>query len=127
MSSASALSIRALFQQRIPGDEALLPPLQLFDSCPDSLQLRGSPVTKHPVWTLGPERHCVERPPDVPLGWRVVHARNPSAEGRLPLPDAAELFGHWKNITNGERMNYWLSVLAQNALLLDNINRIVTT
>jgi hypothetical protein len=43
------------------------------------------------------------------------------AEGRLPLADAAELFGHWKNITNGERMNYWLSVLAQNALLLDNI------
>ena len=43
------------------------------------------------------------------------------AEGRLPLADAAELFGHWKNIVNGERMNYWLSVLAENALLLDEI------
>jgi hypothetical protein len=43
------------------------------------------------------------------------------AEGRLPLADAAELFGHWKNIANGERMNYWLAVLAENALLLDEL------
>jgi hypothetical protein len=48
------------------------------------------------------------------------------AEGRLPLADAAELFGHWKNIANGERMNYWLYVLAENALLLDEIFRSVT-
>jgi hypothetical protein len=41
------------------------------------------------------------------------------AEGRLPLADAAWLFQHWKNITNAERMNYWLSVLAENALLVD--------
>lgn len=43
------------------------------------------------------------------------------AEGRLPLADAAELFGHWQNIANGERMNYWLYVLAENALLLDGL------
>jgi hypothetical protein len=45
------------------------------------------------------------------------------AEGRLPLADAAGLFGHWQNIANGERMNYWLSVLAENALLLDELRR----
>jgi hypothetical protein len=36
------------------------------------------------------------------------------AEGRLPLGDAAGLFGHWRDLTNAERMNYWLSVIAQN-------------
>jgi len=41
------------------------------------------------------------------------------ATGRLPLADAAGLFHHWKKITNAERMNYWLSVLSENALLVD--------
>jgi hypothetical protein len=40
-------------------------------------------------------------------------------EGRLPLGDAAGLFRHWQDITNAERMNNWLSVLAQNAMLVD--------
>ena len=40
------------------------------------------------------------------------------AEGRLPLGDAAWLFSHWRDTTNAERMNYWLSVLSENALLL---------
>ncbi len=40
------------------------------------------------------------------------------AEGRLPLADAAGLFRHWRDVTNAERMNYWLSVLAQNAILV---------
>jgi hypothetical protein len=39
-------------------------------------------------------------------------------EGRLPLADAARLFAHWRDLTNAERMNYWLSVLAENAILL---------
>lgn len=39
------------------------------------------------------------------------------AEGRLPLGDAAALFTHWRDRTNAERMNYWLAVLAQNAML----------
>jgi hypothetical protein len=39
-------------------------------------------------------------------------------EGRLPLGDAAGLFRHWRDTTNAERMNYWLSVLAQNAMLV---------
>jgi len=39
-------------------------------------------------------------------------------EGRLPLTDAAWLFPHWRDTTNAERMNYWLSVLAQNAMLI---------
>jgi hypothetical protein len=39
-------------------------------------------------------------------------------EGRLPLGDAAGLFPHWRDTTNAERMNYWLSVLSDNALLV---------
>src|SRR4029453_18555195 len=30
------------------------------------------------------------------------------AEGRRPLADAAGLFGHWRDLTNAERMNHWL-------------------
>ena len=40
------------------------------------------------------------------------------AEGRLPLADAAGLFEHWRDTTNAERMNHWLAVLAQNAMLV---------
>jgi hypothetical protein len=40
------------------------------------------------------------------------------AEGRLPLADAARLFPHWRDLTNAERMNYWLSVLSENAMLI---------
>ena len=39
------------------------------------------------------------------------------AEGRLPIDDAARLFRHWRDTTNAERTNYWLSVLAENAVL----------
>jgi hypothetical protein len=39
-------------------------------------------------------------------------------EGRLPLADASRLFSHWRDTTNAERMNYWLSVLGENALLI---------
>ena len=39
-------------------------------------------------------------------------------EGRLPLADAARLFSHWRDLTNAERMNYWLSVLGENAILI---------
>jgi hypothetical protein len=39
-------------------------------------------------------------------------------EGRLPLADAAWLFRHWRDTTNAERMNYWLSVLSDNAILI---------
>ncbi|SRR6266496_1182807 len=45
------------------------------------------------------------------------------AEGRLPLGDAAGLFRHWRDLTNAERTNYWLSVLAQNAVLAHNAVR----
>jgi hypothetical protein len=43
------------------------------------------------------------------------------AEGRLPLGDAADLFRHWRDLTNAERTNYWLSVLAENATLLTSV------
>jgi hypothetical protein len=39
-------------------------------------------------------------------------------EGRLPLADATWLFRHWRDTTNAERMNYWLSVLSDNAMLI---------
>lgn len=39
------------------------------------------------------------------------------AEGRRPLEDAAGLFRHWRDITNAERMNYWLSVVTANYIL----------
>jgi hypothetical protein len=38
-------------------------------------------------------------------------------DGRLPLGAASELFTHWRDLTNAERMNYWLGVLADNHLL----------
>ena len=40
-------------------------------------------------------------------------------EGRLPLGDAEGLFQHWPDTAHAERMNYWLSVLTQNAILVD--------
>ena len=39
-------------------------------------------------------------------------------EGQLPLADAAGLFPHWRDTTNAERMNYWLSVLSENVMLI---------
>ena len=39
-------------------------------------------------------------------------------EGRRPLADAAGLFGHWRDLTNAERMNHWLAVLSENAALV---------
>lgn len=42
-------------------------------------------------------------------------------EGRLPLGNAAHLFDHWTDKGNAERMNFWLSVLAHNHVLLSEI------
>jgi sugar phosphate isomerase/epimerase len=39
-------------------------------------------------------------------------------EGRRPLADAAGLFGHWRDLTNAERMNHWLAVLGEHAALV---------
>lgn len=39
-------------------------------------------------------------------------------EGRSPLEPHAALFRHWKDVTNAERMNHWLDMLLQNALLV---------
>jgi len=38
--------------------------------------------------------------------------------GRLPLGDAAMLFRHWADTSNAERMNDWLSILAENQRLV---------
>ncbi len=37
---------------------------------------------------------------------------------RMQLGDAAPLFSHWQDKTNAEKMNHWLSVLAENHRLL---------
>jgi hypothetical protein len=37
---------------------------------------------------------------------------------RLPLGDATDLFAHWADKTNAEKMNQWLAVLGANHLLL---------
>jgi hypothetical protein len=42
-------------------------------------------------------------------------------EGMLPLGDACYLFQHWKDKGNAERMNFWLSVLRENALLVSGM------
>jgi hypothetical protein len=42
-------------------------------------------------------------------------------DGRLPVGAASELFTHWRDLTNAERMNYWLCVLADNHLLATTI------
>jgi hypothetical protein len=39
-------------------------------------------------------------------------------EGRLPVPEAAEAFAHWPDLTNAERMNAWLAELSRNARLV---------
>lgn len=39
--------------------------------------------------------------------------------GRLPVPEAGALFGHWRDLTNAERMNAWLAVLSENAQLVE--------
>jgi hypothetical protein len=45
------------------------------------------------------------------------------AKGRLPLGDAVQLFRHWQDVTNAERMNYWLSMLAENSVLVSSVLR----
>jgi phosphoglucan,water dikinase len=42
--------------------------------------------------------------------------------GREALDERSrqELFGHWEDLTNAERMNYWVSILRANAVLLDS-------
>lgn len=39
-------------------------------------------------------------------------------DARLPLADAAALFSHWRDLTNAERMNAWLAVLTEHAVLV---------
>ena len=46
------------------------------------------------------------------------------AQGRLPLDDAADLFQHWRDLTNAEAMNYWLSVITANQILATTALRV---
>jgi hypothetical protein len=39
------------------------------------------------------------------------------SEGSLPLDDAANIFRHWRDLTNAERMNYWLSLITANHII----------
>lgn len=42
------------------------------------------------------------------------------AAGKMPLGNASNLFNQWKDLTNAEKMNSWLSVLLKNHQLLLN-------
>jgi hypothetical protein len=65
-------------------------------------------------------RACPTRSPSFTLE---IH----NVDGRLPLGAASELFTHWRDLTNAERMNYWLGVLADNHLLATAfLNRMVS-
>jgi hypothetical protein len=61
-------------------------------------------------------RHCAAGQASLTLE---IH----QAEGRLPLGDAVRLFRHWQDLTNAERMNYWLSVLSENNVLVSSALR----
>lgn len=39
-------------------------------------------------------------------------------EGRTPLQENLPLFSHWRDKSNAERMNYWLDMLVDNAVLV---------
>lgn len=43
------------------------------------------------------------------------------SEGCLPLGNATGLFANWEDLTNAERMNYWLSVLTDNYTIANTI------
>jgi len=45
-----------------------------------------------------------------------IHPR----EGRSPLRRWAPLFAHWSDLTNAERMNYWMERILSNAVLLED-------
>ena len=40
---------------------------------------------------------------------------------RLPLDEAADLFRHWQDKTNAEKMNHWLAMLVENHRLLKEL------
>ena len=46
--------------------------------------------------------------------------RSSGARFRVPLGEAAPLFRHWIDLSNAERMNHWLSILAENNVLLSS-------
>ena len=85
---------------------------------PDPLQLPGPPITEHDVWAKWPGFHRVRSHRGMPPQGVSFTLEIHQVEGRLPLADAAPLFPHWRDTTNAERMNYWLSVLGDNAMLV---------
>jgi hypothetical protein len=82
----------ALFQKRVNGDDALR------EVARRSEKVQGAPYI-YIEYAVG---------------------LNPT-EGRPPLNDASYLFNHWRDKTNGERMNHWLSVLLQNHELVSQL------
>ena len=62
-------------------------------------------IVSRALETIGPERVSFTLE---------IHPGN----GRLALGDAADLFNHWRDKTNAEQMNHWLSVLTHNHQVL---------
>lgn len=80
-------------------------------SMPLMYGLKGlSSIVSAALETLPPERlsFCLE-----------IHPGG----GRLSLDDASHYFDHWEDVTNAERMNFWLSELSNNKKLVDEACR----
>src|SRR5271157_681786 len=63
----------------------------------------------------------LQRRSQLPPGFHLIcdlEPSRPAAGGRLVLCDAAHLFQHWQVRSPAERMNSWLSILAENRQLL---------
>jgi hypothetical protein len=102
--------VHALFQRRVAGDDALL----------ELAALRFAQMgLAAEVYAYTPDEfehvlRFVPPHPDAVSFTLEIH----QVEGRLPLADASRLLARWQDITSAERMNYWLSVLGENALLV---------
>jgi hypothetical protein len=76
---------------------------------------RSAPLMFGPDGLAQIVKQAVERVPPAPVSFTFeIH---PTFE-RRPLDDAAQLFAHWSDKANAERMNHWLWTIASNQRLI---------
>jgi hypothetical protein len=92
--------------------------LSFFAEIPLSFEHQGHravPTMFGPAGLLRVIRCVLNRPPSAAVSFTLeIH---PTGEN-MPLGNATSLFGHWKDKTNAEKTNHWLSVLSENHTLL---------
>ena len=93
-------------------------PPQLPAGDPAPLRLPGPVPAGGHVRAGRVARNRPDRPRWAPPRAGILHAGSTPQEGRTPLGVHAALLSHWKDVTNAERMNYWLDMLLLNASLL---------